>query len=81
MEILGDALGRPLRWQELSREEERQRLPADDSFPDSFVDALLDGYAQMLDGPPPVLTNTVEEVTGRPARSFAEWEKDHVGDF
>lgn len=79
--ILGDALGRPLRWQELSREEERQRLLADDSFPDSFVDALLDGYAQMLDGPPPVLTNTVEEVTGRPARSFAEWAKDHVGDF
>ncbi|GAA3241164.1 NAD(P)H-binding protein [Nonomuraea helvata] len=79
--IIGDALGRPLRWQELSRDEERQRLLADDDFPDSFVDALLDGYAQMLDGPPPVLTNTVEEVTGRPARSFAEWAKDHAGDF
>ncbi|MEV1173219.1 hypothetical protein [Nonomuraea sp. NPDC049784] len=45
------------------------------------MDALLDGYAQMLDSPPPVLTNTVEEVTGRPARSFAEWAKDHAGDF
>ncbi|GAA3574101.1 NAD(P)H-binding protein [Nonomuraea rosea] len=79
--IIGDALGRPLRWQELTREEERRRLLADDSFPDAFADALLDGYAQMLDGPPPVLTTTVEEVTGRPARTFAQWARDHAADF
>jgi hypothetical protein len=24
---------------------------------------------------------TVEQVTGRPARSFAEWARDHVADF
>jgi hypothetical protein len=24
---------------------------------------------------------TVEQVTGRPARSFAEWARDHIEDF
>ncbi|MGR6923591.1 SDR family oxidoreductase [[Actinomadura] parvosata] len=79
--ILGRALGRPLRWQELTREEERRRLLADDGFPDAFVDELLDGYARMLDGPPPALTSTVEEVTGRPPRTFAQWAADHAADF
>ncbi|MFI6600052.1 NAD(P)H-binding protein [Nonomuraea sp. NPDC050536] len=75
--VIGEALGRPLRWQELSREEARQRLLADDSFPGSFVDVLLDGYAKMLDEPPIELTDTVERVTGRPARTFHEWVLDH----
>ncbi|MER6952103.1 NAD(P)H-binding protein [Nonomuraea sp. NPDC000554] len=79
--VLGEALGRPLRWRELSREEERQRLLADPSFPDSFVDVLLDGYAGMLDGPAPAVTRTVEWVTGAPARSFHRWALDHAGDF
>ncbi|WP_206066699.1 SDR family oxidoreductase [Nonomuraea composti] len=79
--ILGRALGRPLRWQELTREEERRRLLADDGFPDAFVDELLDGYARMLGGPPPALTSTVEEVTGRPPRTFAQWAADHAADF
>ncbi|TMR33665.1 NAD-dependent epimerase/dehydratase family protein [Nonomuraea zeae] len=79
--IIGEALGRPLRWQELTRAEERRRLLADGSFPDSFADALLDGYARMFDGPPPALTTTVEEVTGRPARTFAQWARDHAADF
>ncbi len=24
---------------------------------------------------------TAEQVTGRPARTFAEWARDHAGDF
>ncbi|MFI9589164.1 hypothetical protein [Nonomuraea sp. NPDC052265] len=35
---IGQAVGRPLRRQELSRAEERRRLLADDGFPDDFVD-------------------------------------------
>ncbi|MCO6004104.1 hypothetical protein NE236_03850 [Actinoallomurus purpureus] len=55
----------------------RQRLPADETFPDSFVDVLLDGYAAMLAGPPPVLTSTVEGITGVPPRSLRQWAADH----
>ncbi|MFC5826962.1 SDR family oxidoreductase [Nonomuraea insulae] len=79
--ILGEAIGRPLRWQELSREAERRRLLADDTFPDSFVDPLLDGYAHMLDSPPPVVTTTVSDITGHPARTFAQWATDHAAAF
>ncbi|MEU4546896.1 SDR family oxidoreductase [Nonomuraea dietziae] len=79
--VIGEALGRPLRWQELTREEARQRLLADHSFPDSFVDVLLDGYAHMLDEPPPAITQTVETVTGAPARTFHQWVLDHADEF
>ncbi|MGW3565988.1 NAD(P)H-binding protein [Streptomyces sp. NPDC000941] len=78
---IGEVLGRPLRWQELSRAEARQRLLADDAFPDSFVDPLLDGYAAMLDAPPPAVTSTIEAVTGAPARTYRAWVSDHATDF
>lgn len=38
-------------------------------------------YATMLDGPPPTVTSTVAEVTGRPARTFFEWAVDHAAEF
>lgn len=79
--ILGEAIGRPLRWEELTREAARQQLLADDTFPDSFVDTLLDGYAEMLDAPRPVTTTTVEDVVGRPARTLHQWAVEHAADF
>ncbi|MFC5185500.1 NAD(P)H-binding protein [Actinomadura harenae] len=79
--IIGQALGRRLRWQELSREQARQRLLDDESFPDSFVDVLLDGYAKMLDAPAPPVTRTIETVTGAPARTFHQWAADHAEQF
>ncbi|WP_250904760.1 NAD(P)H-binding protein [Nonomuraea sp. NEAU-A123] len=79
--VIGEALGRPLRWRELTRAEARRRLLADERFPDSFVDVLLDGYAAMLAGPPPTLTSTVQDVTGAPARSLRQWATDHAADF
>ncbi|MEU9124891.1 NAD(P)H-binding protein [Streptomyces sp. NPDC048506] len=78
---IGEVLGRPVRWQELSREAARQRLLADPEFPDTFVDPLLDGYAAMLAAPPTATTDTVESVTGRPARTFRTWVGDHAADF
>lgn len=79
--VIGQALGRPVRWQELTREQEKERLLADAGFPDSFVDVLLDGYAKMLDEPRPAVTATVEKVTGRPPRPLLEWATDHAADF
>ncbi|MFI6318644.1 NmrA family NAD(P)-binding protein [Nonomuraea sp. NPDC050556] len=81
VEVIGKALGRPLRWQELTRSQARARLLADPGFPDSFVDVLLDGYAQMLAGPPPTTTDTVERLTGRPAHTLHEWATRHAPDF
>jgi uncharacterized protein YbjT (DUF2867 family) len=78
--VIGEVLGRPLRWEELSRAAARRQLLADRAFPDSFVDSLLDGYAEMLTSSP-VLTTTVEDVTGTPARTFRTWVADHIQDF
>nr|WP_197289828.1 NAD(P)H-binding protein [Saccharothrix sp. NRRL B-16348] len=76
--VIGEALGRPLRWEELSREEERERSLS--WLPASVVDSVLDGQAELVHRPLPP-TTTVEEVTGTPARPFREWVADHVDDF
>lgn len=76
--VLGEVLGRPLRWVELPRALARAQLLAD-GLPESFVDVLLDVYAVMPRRPE--VTTTVADVTGRPARTFAEWVIDHAGEF
>ena len=76
--VIGEALGRPLRWEELSREEERARSLS--WLPEAVVDAVLDGQAEMVHRPS-APTTAVEEVTGTPARPFREWVADHVDDF
>ena len=75
--LIGDVLGRPLRWEELPRPAGRDQLLLD-GLPESFVDVLLDTYASM--GVPEV-THVVEEVTGVPARTFQQWVADHRADF
>lgn len=77
---IGEALGRPVRWQEVSRAEAGQQMLTD-GFPHSFVDVLLDTYATMLTQPPQPITHTVQEITGTPARTFAQWALDHARDF
>jgi len=76
--VIGEVLGRPLRWVEVPRAEARAQLLAD-GLPASFVDVLLDVYAVMPRRPP--VTTTVADVTGRPARTFAEWVSDHATEF
>lgn len=79
--VIGEAIGRPLRWLELSRAEERARLLADPSFPDSFVDDLLDGYAAMSAATPAAVTATVEQVTGTAAATLRSWAGEHAHEF
>jgi uncharacterized protein YbjT (DUF2867 family) len=79
VEIIGDAIRRPLRFEELSRESAREQMLAI-GFPPPAADMLLDAYAAAV-GLPALVTSTTLEVTGRPARSFDEWAMDHAGDF
>lgn len=78
--LIGEALGRPVRWAEVSRADARTQMLADD-FPESFVDVLLDAYRRMSTVAPVPATSTVEQVTGRPARTFLEWARDHAAAF
>ncbi|GAA3586296.1 NAD(P)H-binding protein [Nonomuraea rosea] len=76
--ILGDAIGRPLHWEEISPGAARQQMLA--WLPASVVDVVLNGYAHMVTEPGPI-TSTVEETTGVPARTFQKWATDHAHEF
>jgi uncharacterized protein YbjT (DUF2867 family) len=73
VQAIGDALGRTLRWEELSREEVQDQLTG-------IPEGALDTWASFVETPE-VVTSTVEEVTGEPALSFDQWARDHADDF
>jgi uncharacterized protein YbjT (DUF2867 family) len=73
--LLGEALGRPLRYEELPVEESRRAMG-----PHAPADVLLDDWANHTDRPAPV-TDTIEKITGRPGRTYAQWAADYRSDF
>jgi uncharacterized protein YbjT (DUF2867 family) len=75
---IGEAIGRSLRYEEISREAARQQMLT--YWPPSLVDGALDAWAKMVTEPE-LVSPTVEEVTGVPARTFRAWAIDHAGDF
>ena len=79
VQIIGDAIGRPLGFEELSRESARKQMIAM-MFPPPAADMLLDAY-QAAVGQPALVTSTVLDVTGAPARPFRDWAMDHASDF
>lgn len=76
LSTIGEVIGRPLRYVEISPEEALRELP----FPAPAVRMLLDAWAAAL-GQPAHVTSTVAEITGTPARSFRDWVTDHVEAF
>jgi uncharacterized protein YbjT (DUF2867 family) len=91
---IGQALDEEVRYEEVTREEARKLMKAQGGFAAESADLMLgfidygggeasgaDGYSNQdwsaLMRPWP----DVEKVTGRPARSFAEWARDHIEDF
>ncbi|MER5424436.1 NAD(P)H-binding protein [Streptosporangium roseum] len=76
---VGEAAGRPARFEEIPVEEARRQMLAD-GWPTSVVDGIFDAHAGMVTEPERV-TSTVEEITGVPARTFRQWAADHAGDF
>jgi len=87
--LLAEATGRDLRFVELTEDAAREEWTADPpnllffqvgGASPRMVDLLLSVYRD----PPSVgttITDTVERVTGRPARTFAEWAVEHAADF
>ncbi len=77
--LIGEAIGRPVIWDELPREVAREELAA--AFGGaSIADGALDAWAAFIEQPERV-ANTVEEITGESARAFREWANDHAEDF
>jgi uncharacterized protein YbjT (DUF2867 family) len=78
LHILGKAIDRSLRYEELTPDAARQQMSL--FVPSFVVDRLLDVLARMAEEPAPA-TRTVEEVTGAPPVTFRQWALDHAGDF
>jgi uncharacterized protein YbjT (DUF2867 family) len=79
VQAIGMAIGRQLRWEELPRDAARKQLVA--LFGDAaFADSALSTWAEFV-RKPEILTTTVQEITGTPARSFGQWAADHADDF
>jgi uncharacterized protein YbjT (DUF2867 family) len=76
--ILGEALGRPLRYEAQPDDEARAEMTA--QMPVEYVDAFFSFYSDgKLDEA--TVYPTVEEVTGRPPTTFADWTRANVGRF
>ncbi|MGB3444741.1 MAG: NmrA family NAD(P)-binding protein [Actinophytocola sp.] len=76
---LGAVVGRDVRWEEMPVGEARESMLAR-GWDQDFLDNGLAYWASLVDEPETV-TGTVEEVTGKPARTFAQWAIDHTADF
>ncbi|MFH9727018.1 NAD(P)H-binding protein [Streptomyces sp. NPDC017254] len=76
--ILAEATGRPAPHTVVTPERWKESVAG--FIPEAFADALLSYWASH-DGRPSPLTRTVEELTGHPARTFAEWAADHAAAF
>ncbi len=70
IEVIGEVIGRPIDIVDLAPED------ADPKLPEPFVRTMTE-----LMKSPCVVTSTVEEVTGVPARTFRRWAEDHIKDF
>jgi len=75
---IGAALGRPLRFEALAPDDAVRELS--DEFPPGLAEAIVAGQGAFVETPE-AMTREVEALTGRPARTFAEWARDHTADF
>ncbi|GAA1104357.1 MULTISPECIES: NAD(P)H-binding protein [Streptomyces violaceusniger group] len=77
--IIGEVIGRPLRYEEIPPEAARERMVGGFLTPE-MADSLLRVFAELVDRPQTV-SPEVERITGRPGLTFAQWVEDHVAAF
>ena len=76
---IGQALGRELHWEDLPRQAALEALAAAWGDP-AFAETALDAWEWFVDHPETV-TSVVQDVTGAPARSFADWAAANAAAF
>jgi uncharacterized protein YbjT (DUF2867 family) len=76
---IGTAIGRELRSEDMPHDEALAKLVA--MFGNAgFARSALDVWAGFVTEPE-VVTTTVCEITGEPARPFRDWAAEHADDF
>jgi len=75
---IGAAIGRELRFEELTPEQARKLWGS--FMPESEIDAELMILGESVDKPKKAW-KTFEQVTGRPGRTYTQWAAEHAEDF
>jgi uncharacterized protein YbjT (DUF2867 family) len=75
---IGAAIGRSIRYVELSPDDFRREMAG--RWPLPIVDMLLAASGAAI-GSPAFVTSSVSEVAGSPARTFHQWATDHAAAF
>lgn len=75
---IGDAIGRALRFEELSPDEFRHETAG--TWPDGVATMLLAAWRATL-GQPAFVTSAVHDILGSPPRTFYQWAVDHAAAF
>jgi uncharacterized protein YbjT (DUF2867 family) len=75
---IGEAIGRPLRVREQPPDVARREWAA--VLGEAYVDSAIAHWATLEDAPERA-TDDVARATGHPARTFAQWAREHVDDF
>ncbi|HIY40535.1 MAG TPA: NAD-dependent epimerase, partial [Candidatus Nocardiopsis merdipullorum] len=78
VDLIGAVIGRDLLFEEITPEEARRKMLT--FAPETIVDALHNRLADAV-ADPMRPTTVVEEVLGRPARSFSEWVRENSAVF
>ena len=76
--IIGEAIGRSLRFEEVSPDEARRELLT--VMPLPVIDMLLSAWEAAI-GQPALVTTAVADITGTPTRTFRDWAIDHAAEF
>lgn len=77
--LIGEVIGREIAFEQLTEDQERDRLRSY-GYPEDYVEFGI----QLAATPTPqaaVIHPTVQEVTGRPARTFAQWATENADAF
>jgi uncharacterized protein YbjT (DUF2867 family) len=77
--LIGEAIGREVRWEELTASQTKAAMLAQ-GLPPDVPDRLLGYWATIGEHPEPS-TTMVEQILGRPALTFAQWAAEHAAAF
>jgi uncharacterized protein YbjT (DUF2867 family) len=76
--LIGAVLGRPITYQELPADTVKEMMSA--HVPAPILDGIFRIWAGSVGRTAPT-TADIEKVTGRPARSYRDWVRDHAAAF
>jgi uncharacterized protein YbjT (DUF2867 family) len=78
VETIGRAIGRSLRYEEISPGQVRREWSG--ATPPAIVEMLLAAWAAAAEHPA-FITSTVRDITGKRPRAFREWAAEHAAAF